>query len=108
MLEAGWPVDGRGQHGATPLHWAAWHGNTEMARELLGRGAPLEVTDADYDGTPLNWAVYGSVHGWNCKTGDYAGTVEALLAAGARPVPADAATEASEAVREVLRRHTSG
>ena len=27
MLAAGWPVDVRGQHRATPLHWAAWHGN---------------------------------------------------------------------------------
>src|SRR6185503_13462571 len=27
MLAAGWPVDVRGQFGATPLHWAAWHGN---------------------------------------------------------------------------------
>ncbi len=34
MLAAGWPVDARGQHHATPLHWAAWNGNSEMVREL--------------------------------------------------------------------------
>src|SRR3989475_534378 len=36
MLAAGLPVDALGQHGATPLHWAAFHGNVEMAREILG------------------------------------------------------------------------
>ena len=38
MLESGLPVDGRGQHQATPLHWAAFHGNVEMARLLLAIG----------------------------------------------------------------------
>src|SRR5262249_16306692 len=33
MLAAGLPVDELGQHRATPLHWAAFHGNAEMARE---------------------------------------------------------------------------
>ena len=32
MLQAGWPVNSRGQHAATPLHWAAFHGNPEMAK----------------------------------------------------------------------------
>jgi ankyrin repeat protein len=105
MLEAGWPVDARGQHGGTPLHWAAWHGNAEMARELLRRGAPLDVKDTDHDGTPIGWAVYGSVHGWNCRTGDYGGTVDALLRAGATPPRLDGKSDASDAVRQVLRIH---
>ena len=33
MLESGLPVDARGQHNATPLHWAAFHGNSEMAQD---------------------------------------------------------------------------
>ena len=106
MIAAGWPVDVRGQHGGTPLHWAAWHGNTEMVRELLRHGAPIDVTDQDHNAPPIGWALYGSVHGWHCQTGDYAGTVEALLQGGA-PMPAvTEATEASEAVREVLRRYS--
>ena len=32
MLGAGWPVNARGKHGATALHFAAWHGNLEMVR----------------------------------------------------------------------------
>ena len=107
MLAAGWPVDVRGQHGGTPLHWAAWHGNLEMAQELLRRGAPLDATDQDYNGTPVNWAVYGSVHGWHCKTGDYAGTIEALLRAGAPAPKVNETTDASDAVREVLRTYAS-
>jgi ankyrin repeat protein len=102
MLKAGLPVDARGQHNATPLHWAAFHGNREMVEAILPFGPPLEVTDADFDGTPLGWAIHGSKEGWYRQTGDYAGTVEALLAAGAH-LPERLG--GNEAVREVLRRH---
>jgi ankyrin repeat protein len=104
MLAANWPVDGRGQHGGTPLHWAAWNGNTEMVRELLKHRPSLEITDEAFNGTPLGWAIYGSVHGWRCKDGDYAGTVDALLQAGANPPANIDDLDASEAVRDVLRR----
>ena len=107
MLEAGWPVDARGQHNATPLHWAGFHGNAGMARVLLSHGAPVNVKDGDHDGTPLGWALYGSVHGWHRTTGDYAETAEVLLAAGAETLPVTDGTAASPAVIEVLRRHFS-
>jgi hypothetical protein len=83
MLEAGWPVDARSQHHATALHWAAWHGNTTLVKLLLARSAALEDAQNDFSGTPLRWAIHGSENGWFRKTGDYAGTVAALLAAGA-------------------------
>lgn len=102
MLRAGLPVDARGQHNATPLHWAAFHGNSEMVKIILPFGPPLEVTDGDFNGTPLHWAVYGSENGWYRQTGDYAGTVEALIQAGARLPKQMGGTEA---VREALRRH---
>ncbi len=102
MLESGLPVDARGQHQATPLHWAAFHGNVEMARIVLRSEPPLEARDADFNGTPLGWAIYGSENGWNCESGDFGGTVEALIAAGAK-VPATIG--GSNAVREVLSRH---
>jgi ankyrin repeat protein len=104
LLAAGWPVDGEGQHRGTALHWAAFHGNLEMVQEILRHGPDLDARDADHDGTPLDWAIYGSVHGWHSRTGDYAGTVEALLWAGAQP-PDAATVDATEAVRNVLRRH---
>jgi hypothetical protein len=105
MLAAGWPADARGQHRATPLHWAAWNGNGEMIRELLRHRAPVDVKGDEFDGTPLFWAVYGSVHGWRCKTGDYAGAVETLIAAGAQVLKLTPELNASDAVRAVLARH---
>jgi ankyrin repeat protein len=105
MLEAGWPVGVRGQDGATSLHWAGFHGNPEMVRELLRHQAPLETRDQNYDGAPLDWAIYGSVHGWQRGKGDYAGVVETLLQAGARAPELSEELEASEPVRAVLRRY---
>jgi hypothetical protein len=102
MLSAGLPVDARGQHGATPLHWAAFHGNCAMVEAILPFNPPMEMTDADFNGTPLGWAVHGSKEGWYRQSGDYPATVEALIAAGAH-LPQ--ALGGSAAVREVLRRH---
>jgi ankyrin repeat protein len=99
MLECGLPVDAKGQHRATPLHWAAFHGNVEMVRAILRFAPPLEATDADFAGTPLGWAIHGSEHGWHSQTGDYAATVTLLLQAGARR---PAAPGGSPAVRAAL------
>jgi ankyrin repeat protein len=103
MLTAGFPIGARGQHGATALHWAGFHGNAQLARELLRHDPPLEARDQDFDGTPLFWTIYGSVHGPRCRTGDYAKVVELLLNAGAVP-PQTPVGDASDTVREVLRR----
>ncbi len=102
LLECGWPVGARGQHQATALHWAGFHGNAAMVEIALGFGAELEPTDADFHGTPLGWTIHGSENGWHCQTGDYAATAEALIAAGAE-LPAKLG--GSPAVRAVLRRH---
>jgi len=92
-------VDARGQHQATSLHWAGFHGNADMAEIILRFDPPLEVTDADFNATPLGWTIHGSEHGWHAATGDYAGVVEALLRAGAsRPT----SIEGSPAVRRAL------
>lgn len=98
MLEAGWPVDARGQHGGTALHWAAFHGHAEMAHLILRFNPPLELVDSEFDGTPLGWAIHGSEHGWHRETGDYAGTVAALLKAGAKPPPAVAGSPPVQAI----------
>lgn len=105
MVNAGWPVDVRGDTGQTPLHWAAWHGNVEMVRALLQHHAPLEAEENEHKATPLGWALHGSEHGWHRDKGDYAGTVEVLLAAGA-VTPKLAEVQASEEVLAVLRRHS--
>jgi ankyrin repeat protein len=84
MLAAGWPPDARGQHNGTALHWACFHGNSAMVKDLVRHHAPLNVKGDDYNGTPLGWARHGSVHGWYAKTGDYDGTIKALIDAGAQ------------------------
>lgn len=98
MVEAGWPVDVRSQHNATPLHWAAWHGNTKLVKLLLAKNPPLEDKRNDFSGTPMRWAIHGSENGWFCKTGDYPGTVAALLTAGAKPPEKTGGTDAVKAV----------
>jgi ankyrin repeat protein len=102
MLEAGWPVDTPGEAGATALHWAGFHGNAEMARQILRFHPTLELKSREYTGTALSWAVYGSGNGWHRETGDYVGTIRALLEAGATLPPHAADLEPSDAVLEVL------
>jgi ankyrin repeat protein len=100
MLSLGLPITVRGQHNATPLHWAAWHGNVEMLREILRRNPTLEDNQNDFNGTPFRWAIHGSMNGWYRDTGDYATTVRELLKAGAA-VPAKT-DDGSDAVQQVL------
>ncbi|HMF15264.1 MAG TPA: ankyrin repeat domain-containing protein [Gemmataceae bacterium] len=102
MLEVGLPVDARGQHGATPLHWAAWHGNLDMVNALLSYSPLLEDATNDFHATPLGWATHGSEHGWNRETGNYPAVVEALLQAGAKLLEKP---EGSEPVKDVQRRY---
>jgi ankyrin repeat protein len=102
MLEAGWAVNTAGEMGATALHWAGFHGNAEMTREILRFHAALELKSRDYSGTALSWALYGSGNGWHRDTGDFVGTVRVLLEAGATVPPDPEALQPSDAVLEVL------
>lgn len=102
MLEAKWPVNTPGEAGATALHWAGFNGNAEMARVILRFGPDLELKSREYAGTALSWAVYGSGNGWHRETGDFVGTIKALLEAGAKIPPNAAELEPSDAVLEML------
>jgi ankyrin repeat protein len=99
MLEAGFPNDARGDHKATPLHWAAWHGNAAAVEALLQTEPPLELKDADFQGTPMRWVIHGSANSWHRKEGDHAKVATMLLRAGAKPLPA---ADGSAAVREAI------
>jgi ankyrin repeat protein len=101
MLDAGVPVDTHGQHHATPLHWAAWHGNADLVRFILRRGPSLDDRSNDYQGTAADWAVHGSTGGWYLPSGEHAAALELLLDAG---VAAPKQVAGTEAVRAVLRR----
>jgi hypothetical protein len=84
FIRAGWPLGARGQHRMTALHWAAFHGNLEIVRMLLDAGADANLGGNDFGGNALGAARFGSREGWYCKTGNYDGVIEALIAAGAQ------------------------
>src|SRR5947209_17533974 len=83
MPGAGWPVNTLDATGTTALHWAGFHGNAALMRVLLAARPDLEVRERQFSGTPLNWLLHGSIHGWRAKTGDYVGALNLLLDAGA-------------------------
>ena len=63
LLDAGedpsrYNPDGYHSH-ATPLHHAVWSKHEAVVRLLVERGARLDIRDTIYQGTPLDWAVYG-------------------------------------------------
>jgi hypothetical protein len=73
-----------------------------MAREILRFHPTLELKSLGYAGTAVSWAVHGSGNGWRRDTGDYVGTMRALMGAGAT-IPAHAEElEPSDAVLEML------
>ncbi len=71
MLKAGWPATVSDDAGATPLHWAAWHGNAALVRALLSAGADPTAEERHFGGTPLGWAEHGERNSWRREEGDY-------------------------------------
>jgi len=82
MIDLGVPVNARGGHGQTALHWASWHGWRETAAALLARGADVSAIENEFGATPLGWALHGCDNYPN-PNGDYPGVVRLLLEAGA-------------------------
>lgn len=106
LLDAGMSVDTRGWSNFTPLDQAAMHGRTDTVRLLVERGADLADRAFDDDGpTPLDCALWG-VQNNRAPDGDYPGTVEALVAAGA-PTRRDAPT-GHPAVDELMAHEAPG
>jgi hypothetical protein len=95
------------ENGQTALHYAAWQGNLAMVQDFIAHSAPIQVFETEHGGSPLGWALHGSLHSWECKKGDYAGVTEALLAAGAEIPKSERPLEATEEVLAVLSRHSS-
>ena len=57
LLDAGVGPNVRGEeHGATPLHWAAWENRRRHVDLLLERGADRTMRDRSFGGTPQGWA----------------------------------------------------
>ena len=83
MLARGFPVTATSQHGAMPVHWAAWHGNPVMLRAVLKQHPPPDARDRDHDGTAMGWLIHGAIGGWKgIATGRHDECAPLLLDAG--------------------------
>jgi ankyrin repeat protein len=103
LLSAGWPATPVNDRNQTTLHHAAWHGNLAMVKALLAGNAPVNVFETQYGGSPLAWALHGSLNSWERKSGDYPGVTRALLAAGAEiPRPEQRTNEAADEVLAII------
>lgn len=78
LIESGFSVHGDG--GTTPLHSAAYQGDLELVRLLVGLGADPDREDREHHSTPVGWAE----HGHHEELADYLRSVSA-----ARSRPAD-------------------
>jgi len=77
MLAAGVPVDTRGGHGGTALHWACWKGYSEIVKVLIGHGASLTIKDETYNAPPFGWYEHGLENSHE-RNSDYPGTLRVL------------------------------
>jgi hypothetical protein len=96
LLQRGIDV-GERHRGATGLHWAALGARAETVKLLLGRKAPVDVEDETWNGTPLGWALHGSLNPSPEIVRDGYYEVAALLVAAGSAVRAE--WLASEKVR---------
>ncbi len=93
LLVMGVPVDARGGHGGTALHWACWHGYADLVKMLLERGASLAVQDASYHATPVGWFVHRLRNEGEGGGSDYREVGRMLIAAGADRTEIEAALQ---------------
>ena len=106
MLELGFDPHVTGQDTGDPLHWAAFLGDVALVKRLLSANPAINAKDATHGGTALGWAIFGSVHGWKCKSGQFVEVIELLIDAG-ETFDATALPTGREDVDTVLRRRLS-
>ena len=107
LVAHGWPTNATLENNQTALHYASWHGNLAMVNTLLKHNAPVNISETEHGGSPLAWALHGSLHSWEREKGDYPGVTRALLDAGAAIPKPERPLEASEEVLDIIRQHVS-
>jgi ankyrin repeat protein len=103
LLTAGLPINARGEHGGTALHWACWKGYADLVKLLLDHHAALDIKDQAFHATPSGWMQHGTQ---NCGEpgGDHAEVARLLIAAGDPMEGCNTPTGNAE-VDAVLREH---
>ena len=78
LLAVGIPVNARGEHGGTALHWACWKGYADLVKLLIDAGASVTIEDHSFHAPPSGWFAHGLE---NCGEGDgdYAQVARLLL-----------------------------
>jgi len=104
MLRRGFPVTALSQHGAMPLHWAAYHGNPRMMEEVLRYNPPIHAQDRQFEGTAMGWLIHGALNPWGLSTKRHEECARLLLSAGAHVDEASLPT-GHDPVDRVLREH---
>jgi ankyrin repeat protein len=104
MLRLGFPVTALSQHGATPLHWAAFHGNADMVEDVLRYNPTIDTQDRQFQGTAMDWLIHGALNPWGFSNGRHGECAHLLLNAGAQVDEASLPT-GHDAVDQVLREH---
>src|SRR5262249_31703528 len=84
MLRHGFPVTALSQHGAMPLHWAAFHGNPDMMESILQYNPPIGAQDRQFKGTAMGWLIHGALNRWGFSSGRHGECARLLLDAGAQ------------------------
>jgi len=104
MLRCAFPVTALSQHGAMPLHWAAFHGNADLMEEVLRHDPPIDAQYRQFRATAMGWLINGALNPWGFSTGRYGECARLLLSAGARVDEASLPT-GHDAVDRALREH---
>jgi ankyrin repeat protein len=82
MLHRGFPVAALSQHGGSPLHRSAFHGNPDMMESVLRHNPPIDAQDRQFLDTAMGWLIHGALNPWGFSTGRHDECAHLLLAAG--------------------------
>lgn len=58
LLDLGMPLEVENEHRQRPLHLAAWKDAVDVGALLIERGAEIDPVEAQWNNTPLDFAVY--------------------------------------------------